>query len=172
MTNDTGGDQRQVRVKKIERLRDAGVNPWPERFERTHLLDQARALPEGTDGVRVCGRIVSMRVMGKLSFASLQDQSGRCQIWVQLDKVGEEFYKQVWKKLFDIGDHIGVAGSMTVTKTGEPSVAATEIIFLGKALRPLPEKWHGVQDQETCYRQRYLDMIMNRESISWARLSA
>ena len=165
MTNDTGGDQRQVRVKKIERLRDAGVNPWPERFERTHLLDQARALPEGTDGVRVCGRIVSMRVMGKLSFASLQDQSGRCQIWVQLDKVGEEFYKQVWKKLFDIGDHIGVVGSMTVTKTGEPSVAATEMVFLGKALRPLPEKWHGVQDQETCYRQRYLDMIMNRESV-------
>jgi len=165
MNHDTGGDQRQVRIQKLDRLRDAGVNPWPERFERTHLLDDARRLPENTDGVRVCGRIISMRVMGKLSFATLQDQSGRCQIWVQLDKVGEDFYKQVWKKLFDIGDHIGVAGSTTVTKTGEPTVAADEITFLGKALRPLPEKWHGVQDQETCYRQRYLDLIMNRESL-------
>lgn len=165
MNHDTGGDQRQVRVQKLDRLRDAGVNPWPDRFERTHLCAEARALPEDTDGVRICGRIISMRVMGKLSFATLQDQSGRCQIWVQLDKVGEDFYKQVWKKLFDIGDHIGVAGSTTVTKTGEPTVAADEIVFLGKALRPLPEKWHGVQDQETCYRQRYLDLIMNRDSL-------
>jgi len=150
---------------KLERLREAGINPWPERFERTHSLTDARALPEGTEGVSVCGRIISMRVMGKLSFATLQDQSGRCQIWVELARVGEEFYKQVWKKLFDIGDHIGVAGSMTVTKSGEPSVAADELVFLGKALRPLPEKWHGVQDQEICYRQRYLDLIMNRESL-------
>ncbi|MAG56703.1 MAG: lysine--tRNA ligase [Planctomycetes bacterium] len=162
---ESGGDQRAVRIGKIERLRNAGVNPWPQRFERTHRLADARALPEGTESVRICGRIVSMRVMGKLSFATLQDESGRCQIWVQVDRVGEEYYKQVWKKLFDIGDFVGVAGSTTVTKTGEPTVAADEVTFLGKAVRPLPEKWHGVTDQEICYRQRYLDMIMNREAV-------
>jgi len=162
---DTGGDQRSVRIGKLDRLRTAGIKPWPERFERTHTLAQARELPCDTGGVRICGRIVSMRVMGKLSFATLQDQSGRCQIWVQIDQVGEEFYKQVWKKLFDIGDFVGASGATTVTKTGEPTVATQELVFLGKAIRPLPEKWHGVQDREICYRQRYLDTIINRESM-------
>lgn len=160
-----GGEQRGVRVAKLERLRAEGIAPWAERFERTHSLAQARALPEGTEGVCVAGRITGMRVMGRLSFATLQDQSGRCQVWVQLDEVGEHFYKQVWKKLVDIGDFIGVSGYTAVTKTGEPTVAASEVTFLGKALRPLPEKFHGLTDRELSYRQRYLDLMTNRGTL-------
>ncbi len=164
MSQDSGGDQRQVRIAKLDRLREAGINPYPDRFERTHTLAEARELPPDTPGVAICGRIMAMRVMGKLSFATLQDQSGRCQIWVRVDDVGADFYKGAWKKLFDIGDFVGVRGTTTVTRTGEPTVAAEEVIFLGKALRPLPEKWHGLTDQETRYRQRYLDLIMNQET--------
>ena len=170
MSNDQGRDQRQVRIAKLERLRDAGINPYPERFERTHDLKAARALPEGTEGVAICGRLMTLRVMGKLSFATLQDQSGRCQIGVKLDAVGEELYKKVWKKLVDIGDHIGIVGTTMVTKTGEPTVMAQEFHFLGKTLRPLPEKFHGLVDVESCYRQRYLDLIMNPESAERFRL--
>ena len=163
--SETGGEQRDVRLKKLERLRAAGINPYPDRYERTHTLAEARALPEGTGDVRVAGRIMTQRIMGKLSFATLQDASGRCQIAIQIDAVGEEFYKQIWKKLIDIGDFIGVSGRMMVTRTGEPTVNAEEVTFLGKALRPLPEKFHGLQDRELCYRQRYLDLIMNRETM-------
>ena len=165
MSADQGGDQRRARVDKLDRLRAAGIHPYPERFERTHTLKAARELPEGTEGVRICGRIVMMRVMGKLSFATLQDHTGRVQIAVQLANVGEDYYKQTWKKLFDLGDFIGVSGSTMVTKTGEPTVSAESITFLGKALRPLPAKFHGVADQEICYRQRYLDLIANADSM-------
>lgn len=165
MNTSSGNEQRDVRLSKLERLRSAGVNPWPERFVRTHTLAEARALPAGTTGVRVCGRLMTMRVMGKMSFATLQDQSGRCQISVQCEATGENFYKEVWKKLIDLGDFLGIEGEMVVTKTGEPTVAAKAVQFLGKALRPLPEKWHGVQDQEICHRQRYLDLTMNRETM-------
>ncbi len=165
MSTGSGNEQREVRISKLERLRAAGVNPYPERYERTHTLAEARGLPVGTEGVRVAGRLMTMRVMGRMSFATLQDQSGRCQISVQCDAVGEEFYREVWKKLVDIGDFIGVTGTTMLTKTGEPTVAASSFVFLGKTLRPLPEKWHGVTDQETCYRQRHLDLLMNRESM-------
>ncbi|MSR75191.1 MAG: lysine--tRNA ligase [Planctomycetes bacterium] len=165
MSTGSGNEQRDVRISKLERLRSAGVNPFPERFERTHTLAQARSLPAGTAGVRIAGRLMTIRVMGRMSFATLQDQSGRCQISVQCDAVGEELYRELWKKLVDIGDFIGVEGSTMLTKTGEPTLAATSFTFLGKALRPLPEKWHGVQDTETCYRQRYLDLLMNRETM-------
>ncbi len=165
MSTGSGGDQHEIRRQKLDRLKDAGIQAWPERFERTHTLGEARRLPPETQGVRVAGRVMSMRVMGKMSFATLQDQSGRCQIAVQQDSVGEATYKEVWKKLIDIGDFLGVEGSTTVTKAGEPTVSATKLTFLGKSLRPLPEKWHGVQDREICYRQRYLDLMMNRESM-------
>jgi lysyl-tRNA synthetase class 2 len=89
---------------------------------------------------------------------------------VQLEAVGEDFYKQVWKKLVDIGDFIGIEGATMITKSGEPTVAAEKVTFLGKTLRPLPEKWHGVSDQETCYRQRYLDLIMNQDTMERFRL--
>ncbi|HMS15717.1 MAG TPA: lysine--tRNA ligase [Planctomycetota bacterium] len=170
MSSESGGEQRRVRVEKLERLRAFGIHPYPERFERTHTLAEMRALPEGQDHVKVCGRVVMMRVMGKLTFATILDHSGRGQISVQQDAVGQEFYSQVWKKLVDIGDFIGITGKTMVTKTGEPTVAAESVVFLGKTLRPLPEKWHGLSDQETCYRQRYLDMIMNQETMDRFRL--
>ena len=164
MTSDAGNEYRRVRISKLDRLREAGVNPYPERFERTHPLAEARALPEETDGVAVCGRVMTARVMGKLAFITLQDQSGRCQVSVRQDDVGPDVYKIV-KKLTDIGDFIGVRGDTYITKTGEPTVRATALEFLGKTLLPLPEKWHGVTEQETLYRQRYLDLLMNRESM-------
>jgi lysyl-tRNA synthetase, class II len=157
-------EQRDVRVSKLARLRELGINPYPERFERTHSLAEARDLPPGTEGVRICGRVMTFRVMGKLSFVTLQDQSGRCQIAVSQDDVGEAFYKEVWKKLVDIGDFVGVEGGHFVTKTGEPTIKAKKASFLGKTLRPLPEKWHGLSDQETRYRKRYLDLLMNRDA--------
>jgi lysyl-tRNA synthetase class 2 len=160
----SAGDQREVRLQKLARLRELGINPYPERFERTHLLAEVPGVAEGTGGVRVCGRVMTFRVMGKLSFATIQDRSGRSQIAVAQDEVGEQFYKEVWKKLVDLGDFVGVEGERFTTKTGEPTIRAKRITYLGKTLRPLPEKWHGVSDQETCYRKRYLDLLMNRET--------
>ena len=158
------GDQREVRLQKLAKLRELGINPYPERFERTHSMADAQKLLPGAPGVRICGRVMTFRVMGKLSFVTLQDQSGRCQIAVAQDEVGESFYKEVWKKLIDIGDFVGVEGEHFITKTGEPTIRAKKVVYLGKTLRPLPEKWHGVSDQETRYRKRYLDLLMNRET--------
>src|SRR5690554_2803035 len=104
MTTQSGSDQREIRIQKLDRLRAAGIDPYPERFERTHTFAEARALPSDRPGIRVAGRLISLRVMGKMSFATLQDQSGRCQISVQMEDVGEAFYKEIWKKLIDIGD--------------------------------------------------------------------
>lgn len=156
-------EYRAVRIEKLGKLREAGVHCYPERFERTHDLSVARELPEETKDVAVAGRILSLRVMGKLSFITLQDQSGRCQVSVRQNDVGPDAYR-VLKKMVDIGDFLGVCGETYITRTGEPTIAATEYTFLGKTLRSLPEKWHGISDQETLYRRRYLDLIMNRES--------
>ncbi|MHC4472623.1 MAG: lysine--tRNA ligase, partial [Planctomycetota bacterium] len=156
-------EQREFRVRKIDALREAGVNPWPDRFQRTHSAAEARALPEGTEGVAIAGRLRLIRYMGKLSFGHVQDATGSLQIMVRKNEVGEESY-DVLKKLTDLGDFLGVRGTMIVTKTGEVTLQADEVAFLGKALRPLPEKWHGITDQELRYRQRYLDLIMNEET--------
>jgi lysyl-tRNA synthetase class 2 len=156
-------EQHEFRVEKIEALREAGIEPWPDRFERTHSAAEARELPEGTDDVAIAGRLRFIRQMGKLAFAHLQDASGMLQIMIRKDQIGEDMFKAV-KKLVDIGDFLGVRGHMMVTKTGETTLQASEVVFLGKALRPLPEKWHGISDQEACYRQRYLDLIMNPET--------
>ena len=170
MTETNPGDQREVRIAKLERLREAGIEPYPDRYETTHSLAAARALPEDTQGVRIAGRVMARRVMGKLSFATLQDASGTCQVALQLEHLGEEFYKGVWKKLVDVGDFLGIEGSTMLTKTGEPTVRAASVTFLGKALRPLPEKWHGLTDREACYRQRAVDLVMNRETVDRFRL--
>ncbi|MCB9833182.1 MAG: lysine--tRNA ligase [Planctomycetes bacterium] len=164
MNDVSDNEYRQVRIGKLDRLAEAGIRAYPERFERSHDLAGARELPEGTEGVAVAGRIMTARVMGKLTFMTLQDQSGRMQVSVRQDDVGPEAYKVV-KKLIDIGDFLGLRGKVYLTKTGEKTVAASSFELLGKTLRPLPEKWAGVQDQETCYRQRYLDLTMNRQSM-------
>ena len=149
------------RLKKLEALKEKSMSVFAERFERTHSLERAFSEKEGKKVV-VAGRIMTMREMGKLAFVHLQDQSRKMQIVFELEHLGEEKFKLL--RLFDIGDIIGVEGDIFKTKKGEISVLVKEYKMLSKALRPLPEKWHGVKDREICYRQRYLDMIMNKET--------
>ena len=152
-------EQEIVRREKLQNIK----HPYPERFEVNYELCDAKELEDGVSGVRVAGRIVLMRKMGKMSFLTIGDIKGKIQISVKLDMVGEEAY-QDFKANYDIGDFIGVEGETFTTHTGEKTVRASSITFLGKALKPLPEKFHGVEDVETIYRQRYLDLITNDES--------
>ncbi|MEG1506468.1 MAG: lysine--tRNA ligase, partial [Bacilli bacterium] len=139
------------------------TNPYPERFVRTHELVDAEKLPDETTGVRVAGRIVLMRKMGKMAFLTIQDIEGKLQLSIKIDVVGEEKYQE-FKENFDLGDFIGVEGEMFTTHTGEKTLRASSFEFLGKALKPLPEKFHGLEDIETIYRNRHVDLITNEES--------
>lgn len=154
----------EQRLQKLRRLREQGINPYPYRYERTHLSSDILGRFEELRGspVRIAGRLMTMRVMGKASFAHLLDQSGKMQLYVRRDLVGEEQYA-LFKSL-DLGDFVGVTGKPFLTRTGEITVEAGEVVLLSKALRGLPEKWHGLTDTETRYRQRYLDLISNEES--------
>ncbi len=153
----------QVRLEKLHELQSKGINPFGERFDRTHqavdILNNFAEL-EGKD-VTIAGRILSKRDMGKASFAHIQDFSGRIQIYARLNDVGPETY-ELFTRL-DIGDIIGVTGHVFKTQKGEITVHAKTITLLTKSLRPLPEKWHGLKDVELRYRQRYLDLIVNPE---------
>lgn len=154
--------QEQIRLEKLCFISDK-VNPYPERFEKTHEIKDISSLPDGVQNVKTAGRIIFIRRMGKLCFVTISDIFGKIQISVQKDVVGDEQY-DFFKSAFDIGDFLGALGEMFTTQTGEKTIKAIEITFLGKALRPLPEKFHGVNDVEICYRQRYLDLIMNKDS--------
>lgn len=155
-------EQEIVRRKKLEEIVNY-TNPYPERFELTHALNEAKKLDDGVKNVKVAGRIVLMRKMGKLSFISIRDINGELQLSIKSDVVGEEQY-EIFKSIFDIGDFIGVEGEMFTTHTGEKTLRADYYIFLGKALKPLPEKFHGLSDDELCYRNRYVDLIMNEDT--------
>ncbi len=155
-------EQETVRREKIESIRKV-CNPYPERFQITHELKDVRALPDETKDIKVAGRIVLMRKMGKLSFLTIRDISGYIQLSIKIDMVGEEQY-EFFKDNFDLGDFIGVTGEMFTTHTGEKTIRVAEFVFLGKALRPLPEKFHGLTDAEACYRNRYVDLIMNEDT--------
>ena len=155
-------EQEQVRRDKVEKIREV-CNPYPERYEITHEIKDVKDLEDGTTGVRVAGRIVFMRKMGKMSFLTIRDIEGKIQLSIKVDIVGEEKY-QFFKECFDIGDFIGATGEVFTTHTGEKTIRVDEFEFLGKALKPLPEKFHGLTDQEACYRQRYVDLIMNQET--------
>lgn len=150
------------RMEKLQRIKELGINPYPERYPVTHSLAEGAKLADGIDGVRVAGRIVAVRKMGKLTFAHLQDLQGRLQIMLRKNALGEDY--DVFHKVIDLGDFIGVEGEMFTTKTGEKTVRVKEWTFLGKALRDLPEKWHGLQDVELRYRQRYMDLVANADS--------
>ena len=152
----------QSRKEKLEYIISQHKIPYPERYEVNCELKDAKNLPDGTRNVRLAGRILLLRKMGSLSFATICDVGGSIQIAVKRDLLGEETY-DFFKKAFDIGDFIGAYGEIFTTKTGEKTVRAEEITFLGKALRPLPEKYHGITDTENRFRQRYLDLIMNEE---------
>ncbi|MFH1510141.1 MAG: OB-fold nucleic acid binding domain-containing protein, partial [Candidatus Woesearchaeota archaeon] len=157
------------RMRKLEEIRALGVEPFPYSF---HKSDHAAAVlarhkdlqPEEKteDNVSVAGRIMTMRRMGKATFLHIQDESGRLQLYLRADDIGEKSYSLV--RLLDIGDIIGAGGKVFCTKTGEVSVAVQELLLLSKSLRPLPEKYHGLQDTEMRYRERYLDLVMNPES--------
>ena len=155
-------EQELVRRNKLDEIREV-CNPYPERFEKTHTLKDARNLEDGTTNVSLAGRIVFMRKMGKLSFVRIRDLEGDMQLEFKIDVVGEERYA-FFKKLIDMGDFIGANGEMFTTQTGEKTLRVNTFEFLGKALRPLPEKFHGLTDIEQKYRQRYTDLIMNEES--------
>lgn len=155
-------EQELVRRAKLDTIRET-CNPYPERYERTHRLHEARELEDGTQDVSIAGRIIFMRKMGKLSFVKIRDLEGAMQLEIKIDIVGEEKY-EFFKKQIDVGDFIGAKGEIFTTQTGEKTLRVNEFEFLGKALKPLPEKFHGLTDIEAKYRQRYVDMIMNEDS--------
>lgn len=155
-------EQEVVRRQKLEEIKER-FNPYPDRYERTHTLKEAKLLEDGEENISVAGRIIFMRKMGKLSFARIRDLEGDLQIEFKIDVVGEEDYAFI-KKEIDTGDFIGVKGEMFTTQTGEKTLRVHTFKFLGKALRPLPEKFHGLVDTELKYRQRYVDLITNEDS--------
>ena len=155
-------EQELVRRGKLDSIREY-CNPYPEKYEITHSIKDAAHLADGTENVKIAGRIVFLRKMGKLSFMRIRDVEASIQVSMQLDLVGEEAYKFM-KSNIDIGDFIGVTGEMVTTQTGEKTLKTHEFTFLGKALKPLPEKFHGLSDQEMKYRNRYVDLIMNEDA--------
>ena len=154
----------RIRREKLKELQDAGADPFQQvRFERTNYTTDIRDKFDEMEGktVRLAGRMMSKRIMGKASFADLSDRYGRLQLYIKRDALGDEAYKG-FKKL-DIGDLIGIQGEVFRTQKGEISVAVSELTLLSKNLIPLPEKWHGLKDTDMRYRQRYVDLIINPE---------
>lgn len=158
-------DQRTLRIAKLDRLRERGVDPYPARASRSHTAAEAIAAYEAAaEGervkVQVAGRLMSARVMGKSTFAHLADGSGRVQIYLRQDEIGEDSY-ELFRREIDLGDFVAARGPMFRTRTGEVSVHVEQFELLAKALLTLPEKWHGLRDVEIRYRRRYLDLIAN-----------
>ena len=156
------GEQMLLRRNKLKALKEAGKDPYTiVRYDRTALAADIKANFEELDGkdVSIAGRIMSWRDMGKANFIDVLDGSGRIQVYVKMDEVGEESFAQF--KTWDIGDIIGIKGFVFRTRRGEISVHAKEICLLTKSLNPLPEKWHGLTNTDTRYRQRYVDLIVN-----------
>jgi len=158
----------EERRKKLEELKSSGINPFAYSFEqKSHAVDILKKheglVPETKteDKASIAGRIRLLRRMGKATFMHVQDETGQIQAYLKQDDIGEENYSLVRK--LDIGDIVGIKGKVFSTRTGEISVYAENIVLLSKSIRPLPEKFHGLKDQETKYRQRYLDLIMNPE---------
>ena len=164
LTQEQLSEQNRIRREKLKALQEAGKDPFRiTHFERTH---QSRQIVEQFDSLEgqevvIAGRMMSRRVMGKASFAHVQDKFGQIQIYVRREDVGEDVYADF--KTMDIGDIIGVEGVVFRTKTGEVSVHAHQLTLLTKSLRVLPEKWNGLKDQDIRYRQRYVDTIVNPE---------
>ena len=154
----------KVRREKLDKLKDEGKNPFElTKFNRTHtsknIIDNYEDL-ENKD-VIIAGRLMAKRIMGKASFCHIQDSDGKIQSYVSINDLGEESYKHF--KEYDIGDIIGINGFVFKTRTGEVSIHAKEVTLLTKSLRPLPEKFHGLKDNDLRYRQRYVDLIVNPE---------
>ncbi|NTU60355.1 MAG: lysine--tRNA ligase, partial [Deltaproteobacteria bacterium] len=158
------------RLEKVEALRASGVNPYPNDFRPRHTAGQiledygtldAEALASLGGDFSLAGRVVALRSFGKAAFVKVQDRTGLLQVYVKRDLVGDAAY-EVFQQL-DVGDILGASGKLFRTRTGELTLEASEFRLLGKSLRALPEKWHGLTDKETRYRQRYVDLIANPE---------
>ena len=157
-----------IRLEHLETLKKTGVEPYPARSRRTHTLASAKSAAAGSKVV-VAGRLISRRDMGKITFGHLTDASGNLQIVFSLEKLGQEKFAFV-NTAIDIGDFLNIEGEMFATKKGEISVLVKRCVLLAKTLLPLPEKWHGLTDVETRYRQRYLDLLANEESMRIAKV--
>jgi lysyl-tRNA synthetase, class II len=164
-------DQLKVRRDKMQHMHDKGQDPFGSRFERTHLAQEIsetyseltkEQLEENEKTVTIAGRVMTKRGKGKAGFAHIQDISGQIQIYIRLDAVGEDQYETFGQT--DLGDIIGITGVVFKTKVGELSIKVKDYVFLSKALRPLPDKFHGLKDVEERYRKRYVDLITNEES--------
>ena len=174
-------DQEQARRDKLARLQELGIPAYPARCQRTHTAQEAVAALEAAEAagaaagtVWLTGRLVALRMMGKASFAHIEDGSGRIQLFIRQNEVGDDIYENLLKKLLDLGDFVEASGPLVRTKTGEPSCQVQSLRLLSKALHPLPDKWHGLRDVETRYRQRYVDLLANpdvrRTFVTRARL--
>jgi lysyl-tRNA synthetase class 2 len=157
------------RLAKLQRLRDRGIDPYPARFQRTHTSAEARAAFEAAEAassdppaVTVAGRVTALRNMGKAAFLDLQDGDGRIQVYIRADRVTPTDFETL-KDDTDLGDFLGVSGSLFRTRAGEITVEAASLTMLAKSLQSPPEKWHGLTDVEQRYRQRYLDLMANDE---------
>jgi lysyl-tRNA synthetase, class II len=156
------------RLKKLQRMRERGIEPYPARVTRTHTNQQAidefavKEISGESVEAAVVGRLVLVRPMGKASFAHIEDGTARLQIYMKKEEVGEETYELFLKDL-DLGDFVEVQGQMFRTKTGEPTLRVAQLRIISKAIQPPPEKWHGLKDTETRYRQRYADLLSNPE---------
>ncbi len=173
MNNENDNEQIRQRREKLAQLRESG-NPFPNTFRPENIAKELHAkfgalskeeLEEKNVEAIVAGRLMTRRIMGKASFANVQDETGQIQVYVQRDALAEGFYNEQFKK-WDIGDIVGARGVVFKTNKDELSIKVTSIELLVKSLRPLPEKFHGLTDTETKYRQRYVDLIMNEQSRS------
>ena len=171
MIDETLTDQEQVRREKLEKYRELGVDPFGQKYEKSHDAIDVIELVKGKNNeelealnlrVKVAGRIMAIRRMGKASFVNIKDRSGSIQGYIGIDVVGEKSYDVF--RLADLGDIVGLAGRIMLTRTGEITVRVEEYTHLTKALRPLPEKFHGLNDVEERYRHRYVDLIVNDDS--------
>lgn len=182
-TEPSASEQHQIRVQKLQELREMGITPYPYSFDTTHtskqilenedLVKQDDQNAEDAPQVAVAGRIMTRRIMGKSTFFNLQDSDGTIQVYIRRDDVGQENYNTVFKKLTDIGDIVGIKGHVFITGTGETTVYANEFVLLSKSLRPIPipkeveteegetKVYDAFSDKEQRYRQRYLDLIVN-----------
>jgi lysyl-tRNA synthetase class 2 len=154
---------RALRIEKMNGLRSAGIDPYPYRYDVTHKVEEVavseKELSEKQTVVSLAGRVMSLRGHGKTTFGHVEDRTGRVQFYARQDELGPDAYRNL--DLVEVGDVLGIKGIVFRTKTNELTVRVAEYTVLAKALRPLPEKWHGLQDKELRYRQRYVDLIVN-----------
>src|SRR5450432_4003468 len=160
-------DEREIRLQRLQALRDQGINPYPNAVERTHTITEVLkhfdewAGPDGS--YTLVGRIRLLREMGKAAFFKIEDGTGSIQVYFRINDLGEDAYRML--KLLDLGDFVQVSGFLFVTRTGERTLHVKEYRLISKGLRPLPEKYHGLENREIRQRKRYLDLIANGDEI-------